>query len=433
MPTPPLPDEFLGRLHQQFGQSSTRIVDAFNEGQVQSVRLNSRKKCSLELGDQIPWSKTGYYLDERPSYALDPLFHAGAYYPQEASSMALEVAVEEVKQRRQVNKVLDLCAAPGGKSTHLLNLLEEASVLMSNEIVPKRFSILYENLIKWGSPNFIASNHRPEKLARLGPVFDLIVVDAPCSGEGLFRKQPDWRLDWSIENCELCANRQSKILQSAISMLRDEGFLIYSTCTLNPDENEHQIERLLSQGFEEITLSTLEANNFHRLKHGYLATPDAVNGEPFYISLLHYSNLQANIRQTKERLKYERCSIDEISGACYALKDTLFQLNDMQLELSSLMHKAHISHRLPPVGQRKKSIFIPDHFVAMKNDVSTIYPVHDFSLQDALSYLRHKEVEHKPKEKGWHLISFNQVQIGLAKYDGRRLINKYPIKWRLRS
>ena len=198
--------------------------------------------------EKVPWCETGYYLPQRPSFMLDPLFHAGAYYVQEASSMFLEQAVLTILSNPDIAKngitALDLCAAPGGKSTHLLTLLPDDGLLVSNEIIRSRCLILAENIAKWGHSNCFITQNDPKDFRHFPHFFDFIVADLPCSGEGLFRKNPDARKEWSDEQVNFCASRQRRIIRDVWDALKPGGYLIYSTCTFNTEENEDNVEAL---------------------------------------------------------------------------------------------------------------------------------------------------------------------------------------------
>ena len=203
---------------------------------VVSVRINPEKITAAPFGgaEKIPWSSTGYYLPERPSFTLDPLLHAGAYYVQEASSMFLEQCLRQTTDLSSPLKVLDLCAAPGGKSTLIQSFISNESLLVSNEVIKTRVAVLVENLSKWGNENVIATNNDPRDFARLNGFFDVLVIDAPCSGSGLFRRDPDAISEWSVAAVETCSMRQQRILSDSYACLKQNGILIYSTCSYSP-------------------------------------------------------------------------------------------------------------------------------------------------------------------------------------------------------
>ncbi|WP_199898505.1 hypothetical protein [Prolixibacter bellariivorans] len=205
-----LPESFTQRMQAQLGNEFEAFQQSLSDAAVSSVRINTTKFSGSVNDNQVPWSKTGFYLEERPFYTLDPFLHAGVYYVQEASSMFLEQAFQQLSN--EPVKVLDLCGAPGGKSTHIASLLPENSLLVSNEVIRSRAVILSENLKKWGNPSVVVTNNDPKDFASFKGFFDVIVVDAPCSGEGLFRRDENAITEWSPENTQHCAQRQQRIL-----------------------------------------------------------------------------------------------------------------------------------------------------------------------------------------------------------------------------
>src|SRR5258706_10320635 len=240
------PPACAARMQRQLPHHWKEFLSVHERLPSTSIRINPLKSRPREL-EKVPWTDFGYYLDQRPSFTFDPLFHGGAYYVQEASSMFLEQALKQTHDLSQPICVLDLCAAPGGKSTHLLSLLNEGSLLVSNETIRSRATILTENIQKWGSNNVVVTNNDPADFHKLEGFFDVIVVDAPCSGEGLFRKDPNAINVWSEENIELCALRQQRILNHIWSSLKKNGVLIYCTCTYNEKENEGNLNWLLKE------------------------------------------------------------------------------------------------------------------------------------------------------------------------------------------
>ena len=230
MTTIALPKDFVLRVQNDsfLGQE---LLDALETEQPISIRYNSSKKQAIDQdAAAIPWSKNGVYLKERPSYTLDPLFHAGCYYPQEAGSQFLDAILRQIELPLHP-VVLDLCAAPGGKSTLIADFLNGRGLLVANEVIQNRSKILKENLVKWGATNTVVSNNDPAQFSGLTNVFDCIVVDAPCSGEGMFRKDHQARNEWSENNVELCVGRQRRIVMDVWDSLKEDGFLIYSTCS----------------------------------------------------------------------------------------------------------------------------------------------------------------------------------------------------------
>lgn len=287
---PMLPEQFIAQLTLSLGPERAGEVFSYIQDSQPSVavRTNPFKVSDLESLSFLPfdpgrstYSQWGRFLTSRPEFAMDPLFHAGAYYVQEASSMYLERILPLMAEMRQARpdgafKVLDLCAAPGGKSTHLLSMLREipGSFLVSNEVIRTRAAVLCENVSKWGAANVVVTNNDPADFAALPGYFDVMVVDAPCSGEGMFRKDPEAVAQWSEDNVRLCAARQRRILSDVLPALRQGGLLVYSTCTFNHYENEDNVAWLASEyGFE-----VLEQRHFY--------PGDDMAGEGFFFSLL---------------------------------------------------------------------------------------------------------------------------------------------------
>ncbi|HEY5823531.1 MAG TPA: RsmB/NOP family class I SAM-dependent RNA methyltransferase, partial [Cyclobacteriaceae bacterium] len=266
-----------------------------------SIRINPKKNPSQPSEEQIPWTQYGYYLKERPVFTLDPSFHAGTYYVQEASSMFLEQALKQSVDLTQSLRVLDLCAAPGGKSTHLLSLISDDSLLISNEVIRSRASILSENIQKWGNSNVLVTNSDPEVFQKLEGYFDVMVIDAPCSGEGLFRKDAEAMNEWSPDNVALCSQRQQRILSDVWPALKENGILIYCTCTYSEEENENNLSWLAAEhNAEFIELSLDPSWKIETIKKGkavgYRFYPHKVNGEGFFISVIRKVSEQQPIR-----------------------------------------------------------------------------------------------------------------------------------------
>ena len=287
---PMLPEQFIEQLTLSLGPERAGEVFSYIQDSQPSVavRANPFKVSEAESLSFLPidaerstYSQWGRFLTSRPEFALDPLFHAGAYYVQEASSMYLERIMPLMAEMRQARpdgafKVLDLCAAPGGKTTHLLSMLREipGSFLVSNEVIRTRAAVLCENVSKWGAASVVVTNNDPADFAALPGYFDVMVVDAPCSGEGMFRKDPEAVAQWSEDNVRLCAARQRRILSDVLQALRPGGLLVYSTCTFNHYEDEDNVAWLVSEyGFE-----VLEQKHFY--------PGDEMAGEGFFFSLL---------------------------------------------------------------------------------------------------------------------------------------------------
>jgi len=310
-----LPRPFLERMKQILKDETDDFVSSLGQEPPVSIRLNPFKFRNKPGLEEIPWCKTGYYLPVRPSFTLDPLFHAGAYYVQEPGSMFLEQVFRQVAEPDAPLLVLDLCGAPGGKSTHLLSLMNRESLLVANEVIRTRAAILSENIRKWGNSNVVVTNNDPRYFAALGGIFDIVVVDAPCSGEGLFRKDKNAISEWSPDNANLCSARQKRILSDAWECLKPGGYLIYSTCTYNPEENENNLAWLTEKNsFSPIDLSSAYFPGIKEISvgrvRGYQLMPHRVRGEGFFIGALQKTNGKAGLVPKKRRFNFKPAGKD---------------------------------------------------------------------------------------------------------------------------
>ena len=399
-----------------FDKDSFEAVHAARESLV-SVRFNEKKlnkylssdieiPSLLPIGERIPWSTNGYYLTERPSFTFDPLFHAGVYYVQEASSMFLEEALRQTTDLKKDLRVLDLCAAPGGKSTLIQSLLSSNSLLVSNEVIKSRVSILEENMTKWGAANTVVTNNDPKDFARLDQFFDLIVVDAPCSGSGLFRRDPAAIEEWSEENVELCSQRQQRILSDCWDSLKDNGVLIYSTCSFSKKEDEDILQWLLTDldatgirltvppewNIVESALSSSDA-------FGYRFWPNKLKGEGFFICCVRKQAAKEPARRHTRNRKFELASKAEqaivapwLLPGFDAIKqgDSLFawpkELNeDLQWLAAQSLYIKQVGVRLGKIAGKD---LIPDHALAMSNILSEQVVAISLKYEDAIQYLR---------------------------------------------
>jgi 16S rRNA C967 or C1407 C5-methylase (RsmB/RsmF family)/NOL1/NOP2/fmu family ribosome biogenesis protein len=405
-----------------------------------SLRINRKKLDKSPALESVPWCETGYYLPERPAFASDPLWHAGAYYVQEASSMMLERAF--LSARSICNgplRVLDMCAAPGGKSTHLASMLREDDVLVSNEVIRSRVPVLYENLTKQGYSNTIITSADSSDFEQLGEVFDVIVVDAPCSGEGLFRKDKQAMQEWNPENVQTCELRQKRILDSISKCLKQGGFLIYSTCTYNPGENEQQIARLLAKGFEKVPFD-LNGTTYTEFQ----AYPHLVKGEGLFISLLqkqyHEGTTTISISPGKNQLKPVRQ--DAFFKPFIDAQDGLYDFEGQILYIPSQVqefYRLFISNLYcyaigTKVGKQKEQLsslseYLPFALVFNKGSVMTA----ELDQASALSYIANQAIPYRHGEKGYMALTYKDVPIGLGKFAGNRINNLFPNEWRLRK
>ena len=453
-----LPAELIASLQGVPGFDGNAFLQV-HEGSIPpvSIRKNghkwsSQKHSLFDLFRQVPWASSGFYLHERPVFTLDPWLHAGAYYVQEASSMFLEIALKKVTAGGQPLMALDLCAAPGGKSTHLLGLLPSGSVLVSNEVIKTRVSILLENIIKWGSAHSMVTQNDPADFGRLGPVFDLLVVDAPCSGSGLFRRDADAIKEWSAQAVELCAQRQQRILADALPSLKEGGYLVYSTCSYSPREDEDILRWLTSEyGMEGIDLEWPDG------KHGVVLTaagkvpayrffPDKVKGEGFFLALLKKSEIPGGLADSgvKKAIKQKDTPIpaplkDWLKDAdqylyyqhqesCYAMPPEVYRL------FHQLKHVLNIRKAGVKMAEQVHQAYNPVHDFALFEGIEKKeFTCLNTGLQEALTFLRKDDLRLSDQvKKGWVLVMYEDLPIGWVKNLGIRSNNYYPKDWRIK-
>ncbi|NJN41236.1 MAG: rRNA methyltransferase [Flammeovirgaceae bacterium] len=390
----------------------------------------------------------GFYLKQRHSFTLDPAFHAGTYYAQEASSMFVETAIRQTVDLNKRLIALDLCAAPGGKSTHLLSLLNDKSLLVSNEVIRSRTSILKENMTKWGYPNVVITNNDPANFNGLPNFFDIVLVDAPCSGEGLFRKDPESVAHWSLENVRLCALRQQRIIENIWPSLKPGGILIYSTCTYNEDENENNLLNFANERDPEfLELSLHDGWGMDKVTKdsviGYRFFPHKIKGEGFFISVCR-KKVSENDPMLKPTGKNSFSSIVPGVAKDWVLnpEEKLFrQHNDSLLfipiefrnEVEILLRHLKMISAGTKIGTIKKSKVIPDHALALSTEINEdAFNTLDLDLEQALSYLRKESFPINSTKAGIHLVRYHENPIGWANVLPNRINNLYPTDWRIR-
>ena len=453
---PQLPPAFLQSLQGIEGFDLKSFEEAHKHPEkITSVRINPFKWSELSLRDhfadtkKIPWSSFGYYLQERPSFTLDPLFHAGAYYVQEPSSMFLEGAIKQHVDLLSGIRVLDLCAAPGGKSTLIQSLISAKSLLVSNEVIQSRVNPLLENCIKWGAGNIMVTNNDPKDFGRLENYFDVMLVDAPCSGSGLFRKEPEAIHEWSLEQVRTCSLRQQRIITDAWSCLKRNGILIYSTCSFSKEENEEILDWMLGH-FACRTLplkiepdwNIVESISAKNKGIGYRFYPDKLVGEGLFIACLQKQdgdNLRASFKNSKQKsslssneksfLKYyfndDTQSFVKKNDLVWAIEEGF--MNDYQfLQKNLFVKKAGIL--LGKIGAKG---LIPAHELALSHLIRNDFPSVELSKEDAIKYLRKDDFDCIRREKGWNLIKYSGLALGWAKVLDNRVNNYYPMDWRI--
>lgn len=463
-----LPEPFIQSLKDLPGFDEADFKAVHQSGsQITSVRLNPGKTCDIQYlaagqagsifniqSGGVPWSSNGVYLNERPSFTLDPLFHAGAYYVQEASSMFLEEALVQTTDLTKPLRVLDLCAAPGGKSTLLQSLISKESLLVSNEVIKTRVNILTENITRWGAANVIVTNNDPADFSRLPAYFDVIVVDAPCSGSGLFRKDPDAIAEWSENNVELCARRQQRILADILPSLKPGGILIYSTCSYSKAEDEHIAAWLTAmQELETVRLCVNEAWGIvetvteNKEAFGYRFYPGKVKGEGFYLAAFkkpgvaeagHFIKPQKSRNKNNQQLTAAekeaiRPFLAEAGEFLFIKQQDEALALPLQLEedLSVIQSALYIKKAGVKLGTVIRNELIPAHDLAVSNIIAASVPRLETDRETALQYLRRAEISLSTALKGWVLLTYGLLPLGWVKLMPNRINNYYPKEWRI--
>lgn len=443
------PQAFIKREQTQLGPQWDAFEKAHHLPPPVSIRFNPYKAKQPYPGSPIPWTHDGIYLDQRPSFTLDPAFHGGKYYVQEASSMFLEQAFRPLAPGKNSLKVLDLCAAPGGKSTHLLSIMNENSLLVSNEVIQSRAGILSENIKKWGHCNVVVTNNDPKDFQRLEGFFDVIIVDAPCSGEGLFRKEPGALEEWSEDVVALCSKRQRRILNDVWPALKTGGTLIYSTCTYNAEENEENLKWLRQEyAVESLPLEIDPEWKIHAVETGgvvgYRFFPHRVKGEGFFLSAVR------KLDDTPEKEFYSRDKFlsppGNVTGDLHDWilnpdgKSFFFHNDRIQFfpknrvpDLQAIQKNMRVLLAGTPMVTLKHNKMIPDHSFALSLEMNRdSFKVISLDIDSALQYLRKDVLTFPSQEKGFALVTFENVGLGWVNVLDNRTNNMYPSEWRIR-
>lgn len=444
-----LPVEFLERMKPAFPENEFReFVRSLDEEPVISVRVNPRKAgAGSKDQEPVPWCRFGYYLDKKPVFTLDPLFHSGNYYPQEASSMVLWHILKYIEAREGSDlKVLDLCGAPGGKSTLIASFLDGKGLLVANEVIRPRAKILQENIIKWGAPNVVVSQSDPSKFGKLPGMFDVMVVDAPCSGEGMFRKGDAARKEWSVDNTRICSKRQQRILKDSWETLREGGWLIYSTCTYNPSENEENLNRLIKEKDAEVVKPEVPANwGISTISsgkvNGLAFYPHKTKGEGLFVALIRKKDRVTSAKTPKSSAK--KISVpSEIKNlvkdpASFVFEDdnqswSAFQKKEYAT-LGLLKKHLNVLHYGIKLGSYGRKGLVPDHCLAMSWQNNSPFPEIELYGDDALRYLKGESLPAiNGKSRGFYTVTCNRIPLGFVKKVGNRFNNLYPKEWRIR-
>ena len=462
-----LPQAFIERTRQLLGEDIYPQFEEALQAEVPvSIRPN-RTKCNRAVeGEPIPWASSGVYLKNRPTFTFDPLFHAGCYYVQEASSMFVERVLREYVHEPVV--MLDLCAAPGGKSTLCRSALPQGSLLVANEVMRNRSQVLAENLVKWGYPDVVVTNNDPADFSGLTNLFDVILTDVPCSGEGMFRKDPVAVEEWSVENVDICWQRQRRILTDIWPSLKPGGLLIYSTCTFNREEDEDNVAWIARELGAEILDVPVEAgwgitgNLIGKDFPVYRFLPHKARGEGFFLAVLRKrlheeDNASARILNLSARMEKKakkgkdakgrqpaltvpkelKAWVDNAEDYTFIIKDTTVTALPKihETEITLLQQSLKVLHAGIVLGEQKGKDWIPHHSLAMSTALAPdAFPKAGVSYEQAISYLRKEGlILDADVPRGYVLLTYKDIPLGFVKNIGNRANNLYPQEWRIRS
>lgn len=455
-----LPTELLASLENIKGFDKPAFEQAhYNAQPITSVRFNIDKYerfCGtsiithphFNLTEQVPWCEYGYYLSERPQFTFDPLLHAGAYYVQEASSMFLWEVLKQIFSNNVNIKVLDLCAAPGGKTTLLASYFKNA-LIVSNEVIKQRANILYENVIKWGAENIVITNNDAADFKRLKNYFDLIVVDAPCSGSGLFRKDENAVEEWSENNVQLCSQRQQRIVADVYDALKKDAYLIYSTCSYSAEEDETILD-WMQDNFEvnsvkhelNNALNIVETTSAKHKAYGYRFWPDKIKGEGFFIAVMQKNEEDNSSKQMRLNLMP---TTNRETGLLqqYLLENEwlFFKQNEIircihkqwHNDVAWLQRNLYLKKAGVQLGEIKGKDLVPHHELALSAIINNNLSKTELTNEEALQYLRKKDVFVNEENKGWSLCTHKNLPLGWIKILHNRVNNYYPAEWRIRK
>lgn len=443
-----LPLDFLDSMRQQLGSDADRLFRSLEQEAPTSIRLNDKMDiltfaCDTE---EVPWHVDGYYLTERPQFTLDPLFHAGCYYVQEAGSMFVQQALDQYVSPDSI--VLDLCAAPGGKSTLISqHLADGQGLLFSNEVNRQRVFILSENIQKWGNGNVVVTHNEASDFGeRCHNLFDCILVDAPCSGEGMFRKDKQARDEWTSRNVAMCAERQRSILMNVWDALRPGGILIYSTCTFNHEEDEDNASWIAEcLGADVLPLQYDESWGIVEGYPGYHFYPHRAKAEGFYLCVLRKNEelfqpfRPKEVKRIPKPVEFEK----DIRSWLTHPEEWMIRQSDRFMTAYPALHRELIDYLATQltciltgfgIAELRGKGVSPQHALSMTKALRReAFPQAELPLDLALSYLRTESIRIEGMPLGAILLTYQGVPLGFAKNVGNRLNNLYPNEWRIRK
>ena len=450
-----LPEEFLQRMEALLGEEYPAFLESYEKERSQGLRANllklSPQALSQKVGfplEPVEWAFEGFRYPASARPGKHPFHEAGLYYIQEPSAMSAAALLDP----QPGEWVLDLCAAPGGKSTQLATRMGGQGLLVSNEIHPARSKILSQNIERMGIPNALVTNETPDKLAQRWPeAFDRVLVDAPCSGEGMFRKDLEARAQWSVSHVGMCADRQLRILKNGGAMVRPGGRMVYSTCTFSPEENEGVINRFLRE-CPEFSVERVEAcplfstgrpewveNPSPSLRDTFRLWPHKLDGEGHYVAVLRKEGdcprqsfpLEPPVKESllKDFFQFEEDALtNPLERRFLLFGDQLYQMPKNLPDLKGL----RVLRPGLQLGTLKKGRFEPAHglALALKKEDARLWVDLPADSGEILAYLRGEALS-RGGEKGWVLVTVEGFPIGWGKQSGGQLKNHYPkgLRW----
>ena len=433
-------------MREMLGDEAERLFSALDTPAEVSIRVNPAKPAEVFEGEAIGWSPNGRYLAERPQFTLDPLMHGGAYYVQEASSQF----VAHILRSDNIDggRVLDMCAAPGGKTTVYSSLVGRRGLVVANDINRGRTLALSDNVQRWGMGNVVVTCNEPEHIGSFEQWFDVVAVDAPCSGEGMFRKMDEAREEWTPASVEQCVARQRDILAEAWRALRPGGKLIYSTCTFNDREDEGVVRWLVEEyGDEIVATERIETEDKWGIVRSDIGPfqcfhfyPHSARGEGFFAAVACKAEGVAKRRTPKGRRKVfttlQSKDLSEVSRwvddaktmSFRCVGDIVYGYNSAVMEdVTQLSESLSVVYSGVAMGQIFKGTLKPEHslalFVGRNRDVVTEV---ELSLEDAQNYLRRQDIDAKQFSEGVNVVTYKGVAIGFIKRISARCNNMYP-------
>lgn len=454
-----LPEQFISRMQRELGVAEAEALCAALETEPStSVRLNPAKMAEQKWGGgRVAWSDYGYLLGERPAFTLDPDFHAGAYYVQEASSQfagyIVSMAVGGAEACMGL-RVLDMCAAPGGKSTHYATLVGERGLVVANEINRSRAAVLADNARKWGLGNMVVTCNDSARVADFEEWFDVVAVDAPCSGEGMFRKSDEACEQWSEANVAMCAERQWEILQNAFRSLKPGGVLLYSTCTFNRTEDEDVVGRACEEfGDELLAVDDIPIGDDWGVvtgREGVFQTfrffPHRLTGEGMFMAVARKAGLATSRRRMPKARRKVMEAVDKRTAQelsrwvkeseqmrFFAAGDTLYGCRKEHYdEVEALAGTLAVIYSGVAMGQVFKGKLKPDGALALYAGVNhDAVACCEVDEQEALKFLRKQDMDAAQFSEGVNMVLYGGRPLGFVKRVGARVNNMYPNSLRI--